>query len=644
MCQVDLFLFNHCSMPYIATHIAAILLQHGHRREVRTAVLLNVQAMDPSSASSSSSAQPAPSQPRPSALVSESVTLTLDEAERKVSEDSMREGTEALLQDIRILQRWKRTKNAPHKVRDAMLKLGSHWNVPQYVKKKKRPSSEVAEDVEEAILKKAREMFQSSVGKPARQRNGDEDDATEAATCICGFFKRKEGEPPASATDGMQQVSQPSLAQLLHQLQSRQAECPHQPNLSDLVKAISACLTWRRCSNTKSRDALRKQAVAWHIRTRGRQEHKQEEKQILQVANELENLLTVKATEALKGDAGQHAHWLHLCECTEWVKEQWRPMPRNLENEALSQVLSDIRSWLEMPRYTHHELRKNQHAKHRQALSQEIAVHSVPLELVTYAFTQHALRQLRAHISTWTDTIKAHAPTGLLGRAGQEHLQTLASDIAANPACWPFHLAGDSGQSLFNHRAWLSWRFLALIELPKLTVQELPCMSKDLQALIESTRTTAHTHGPVSQSIVEEILLSFFCDPADKLKGQWLRRALKLHKVCEDSIVEKHLQQAAAHAFTVLQSLLSSTDSHAAALLSPRFVACVAVYLYLQDSHSTKRISIWQPFHVQEYSTRVATSTTRLKSYISSDHLGNDENTLTLLERAQETPSDLIKG
>ena len=116
--------------------------------------------------SSSSAAKPAPSQLQPSALASESETLTLHEVARKLSEDAMQEGAEELLQDTRILQRWKQSKKASNKVRDDMLKLGSHWNVARNVNRNKRPVSEVAKDLEEAILKKARGMLQSSVEKP----------------------------------------------------------------------------------------------------------------------------------------------------------------------------------------------------------------------------------------------------------------------------------------------------------------------------------------------------------------------------------------------------------------------------------------------------------------------------------------------
>ena len=156
----------------------------------------------------------------------------------------------------------------------------------------------------------------------------------------------------------------------------------------------------------------------------------------------------------------------------------------------------------------------------------------------------------------WTDARKANAPSGLLGRAGQEHRRTMASEMMERQAHWPFHLARDSGARLFNHRAWLSWRFLALLELPALTLSELPLLSNDLQALIEATRSGPETVESLSAETVLEILLNFLQDPAcNHIKGMWLRRALKLTRQAEDSVVEKQLQQAVAHAFTVLQSL-----------------------------------------------------------------------------------------
>ena len=112
-------------------------------------------------------------------------------------------------------------------------------------------------------------------------------------------------------------------------------------------------------------------------------------------------------------------------------------------------------------------------------------------------------------------------------------------------AHWPFHLAGDSGARLFNHRAWVSWRLLALLELPSLTLCELPSLSKDLQELIEATRSSAQTSEALSAETVQEILCSFFHDPAcNHIKGMWIRHALKLTASSEASVVEETLQHA----------------------------------------------------------------------------------------------------
>ena len=251
----------------------------------------------------------------------------------------------------------------------------------------------------------------------------------------------------------------------------------------------------------------------------------------------------------------------------------------------------------------------------------------LPFEIRSYAFTQHAVRELRAHTSMWADARKANAPPGLLGRPGLEHTRTTASDMMERQAHWPFHLAGDSGARLFNHRAWVSWRFLALLELPSLTFSELPLLSNGLQTLIEATRSTPETGESVSAETVLEILLSFLHDPAcNHIQGMWLRRALKLTRQAEDSVVEKQMQQAVAHAFTVLQSLFNKRDAHATALVSPRFVACAALFLHLQDRHCTEAVGAWQPFRVQERSARATHSATMVKRYVTTEHLGEDGN------------------
>ena len=110
-------------------------------------------------------------------------------------------------------------------------------------------------------------------------------------------------------------------------------------------------------------------------------------------------------------------------------------------------MLSGIRAWLEMRSYTIWELRKEIYAPQRRAISEEISgtlqnIRKLPHEIRSYALTQHAVRELRAHTSMWTDARKADAPLPLLGRAGQEHTRTTVSDMMERAAHWPFHLAG----------------------------------------------------------------------------------------------------------------------------------------------------------------------------------------------------------
>ena len=164
-------------------------------------------------------------------------------------------------------------------------------------------------------------------------------------------------------------------------------------------------------------------------------------------------------------------HLQLLRECTFWVQEQCQATPSLSENDALTTTLSSINSWLEIRRHSLRELREGTYVQQRMAIKEELAGNKrlIPFEIQSYAFAQHAMRELRAHTNRWTDAQKNAAPSGLLGRAGQEHTRTMASEMLEKQAHWPFHLAGDSGARLFNHRAWVSWRFLALLELPSLT-------------------------------------------------------------------------------------------------------------------------------------------------------------------------------
>ena len=140
----------------------------------------------------------------------------------------MQEGAEELLQDTRILQIWKQSKKASNKVRDDMLKLGTHWNVARSVNRNKRPVSEVAKDLEEAILKKARGMLQSSVEKPVRQSDGDEADESEA--------KRVRKEGGASSVE--------KLAQSKVLLPAEASSTKKAWNLASFLQTSESSTTW----------------------------------------------------------------------------------------------------------------------------------------------------------------------------------------------------------------------------------------------------------------------------------------------------------------------------------------------------------------------------------------------------------------
>ena len=100
---------------------------------------------------------------------SESTTLTLPDVLSKLRGESSHADAEQLLQDIPVLQEWQCATRPSHKVRDAMMKLGTRWNVPQKTEGKKRSPSEVAKDMEESMLKKAKLVLTSNVSIPATQ-------------------------------------------------------------------------------------------------------------------------------------------------------------------------------------------------------------------------------------------------------------------------------------------------------------------------------------------------------------------------------------------------------------------------------------------------------------------------------------------
>ena len=60
---------------------------------------------------------------------------------------------------VDTLQAWQSEARPSHKVRDAMTKLGSEWNVPQKTSGKKRAPADVAKDLERELLATARRLL-----------------------------------------------------------------------------------------------------------------------------------------------------------------------------------------------------------------------------------------------------------------------------------------------------------------------------------------------------------------------------------------------------------------------------------------------------------------------------------------------------
>ena len=74
---------------------------------------------------------------------------SLDDIFAKRSEEP---GVKKLLTDVATLRAWQSEAHASNKIRDAMMKLGSEWNVPQKAVGKKRAPQDVSADLEREFL------------------------------------------------------------------------------------------------------------------------------------------------------------------------------------------------------------------------------------------------------------------------------------------------------------------------------------------------------------------------------------------------------------------------------------------------------------------------------------------------------------
>ena len=69
-----------------------------------------------------------------------------------------------LLEDMPVLQEWQSVRHPSNRARDAMLKLGTFWGVPHNAAGMNRSPSEVAQALEEEMLKRAQQMLMGSGG------------------------------------------------------------------------------------------------------------------------------------------------------------------------------------------------------------------------------------------------------------------------------------------------------------------------------------------------------------------------------------------------------------------------------------------------------------------------------------------------
>ena len=76
-----------------------------------------------------------------------------------------------LFEDIPILQKWQSATRPSNEVRDAMMKLGSRWNVRRYKRRRKRQPAEVAKDLEARMHKSGNALLRRRAARAVTQNN-----------------------------------------------------------------------------------------------------------------------------------------------------------------------------------------------------------------------------------------------------------------------------------------------------------------------------------------------------------------------------------------------------------------------------------------------------------------------------------------
>ena len=155
---------------------------------------------------------------------------------------------------------------------------------------------------------------------------------------------------------------------MLKEIQSQGAELPD-TLVRDASHAVFVLYRWTADTSHKSRDVMTKVASgAWKVQrtvsigTGKRKVHRPP----LQIARDLEQLVSAEANKIFNAHPGEHTHWRLLQESYDWVQQKCITLP-SLSSDDLTGVMTNIKSWLGMRRVTNRELHERRFKTHRVA-------------------------------------------------------------------------------------------------------------------------------------------------------------------------------------------------------------------------------------------------------------------------------------
>ena len=125
-----------------------------------------------------------------------------------------------------------------------MLKLGKFWNVLGKVQGQKRPAAEVAREVEESMLKKAKDTLSGSVAELVARS-----ELSAASSSACSGSQAAPSMP--SASTGAEPATDMSLPEVLSRLQSHSLQaCAQQLGQEEqqLLQDIPVLQEWQGTS------------------------------------------------------------------------------------------------------------------------------------------------------------------------------------------------------------------------------------------------------------------------------------------------------------------------------------------------------------------------------------------------------------